>query len=407
MTRIMFLGDLAGTGFGTVTQDLGRALLGIDHDVRFVSQNELGDLPEPFGSRTFRVNDADGWMALTRKGGVVGLLNGSVWSDDWTPEAAILLGDFFAARELVMPARFPEVAAAFRAVPTFHYVPVEGVDLPPAWRDLWEIVTPIAMSRFGATQIEAVTGVAPPMVYHGVDVSVFHPVSPERPIRLGEMTLRSKADCKKLFGGDPRHKWVLRTDRHMPRKRYPSLLRAMSLVLARRSDTFLVMHCRSDDQGGNLNDSISKYHPSIAARMVNTGFHDKAGGASRDILRALYNAADIYVSVSAEGFGLTIAEAIACGVPAVGMDYSAVPEVIGPAGVVVPIAGLIDNEYDHFWAAVDEKAFARAVDSLLDDDLLRKRLGQEGPPHVRANFDWSRAAIEISGAIRDRLGVAA
>ena len=26
MTRIMFLGDLAGTGFGTVTQDLGRAL---------------------------------------------------------------------------------------------------------------------------------------------------------------------------------------------------------------------------------------------------------------------------------------------------------------------------------------------------------------------------------------------
>ena len=50
--KLMFLGDLAGTGFGSVTKDLGRALLDW-HDVRFISQNELGDLPEPFASRTF------------------------------------------------------------------------------------------------------------------------------------------------------------------------------------------------------------------------------------------------------------------------------------------------------------------------------------------------------------------
>lgn len=404
--RIMFLGDLAGTGFGTVTQDLGRALLRLEHDVRFVSQNELGELPEPFASRTFRVNDRDGWMALLHRGGVVGLLDGSVWEDGWIPEAAILLGDVYAARTAVMANE--ATVAGFRAVPTFHYVPIEGVGLPPRWRELWDVVHPVAMSRFGAEQIALVTGSRPPLVYHGVDVETFRPVSPERPLRLGEITLRTKDDCKKLFGGSPRARWVLRTDRHMPRKRYDSLIRSMLPVLAGAPDVFLVLHCRTDDQGGDLRDSLSKVPPAIRARIINTGFHDKLGGASREILAALYNAADVYASTSAEGFGLTIAEAVACGTPAVGLDYSAVPEVIGPAGLAVPIAGLVDNEYAHFWAAADEPAFGRAVSSLLEDDLLRKRLGREGPGHVRDHFQWDRAAIEFSAAIRDRLaGVAA
>lgn len=404
----MFLGDLAGTGFGTVTQDLGRALLALDHDVRFVSQNELGDLPEPFGSRTFKVNDRDGWMALLARGGVVGLLDGRVWDDGWVPEAAILLGDFFAVRQAVMATE--ETQAIFAKVPTLHYVPIEGVDLPPTWRKVWDIVHPVAMSKFGADEIEKVMGVRPPMIYHGVDSEQFRPVTPERPLYLAdEVKLRSKADCKRLFGGHPDQQWILRTDRHMPRKRYASWLRSMARVLNDHSKAFAVIHCRTDDQGGNMADTIAKYPPQIASRMLNTGFHDKAGGASRDILTALYNAADVYAQCSAEGFGLTVAEAVACGTPAVGIDYSAVPEVIGPAGIAVPIAGLVDNEYDHFWAASDEQALARAVSSLLDDDLLRKRLGQEGPSHVRDHFQWDRAAVEFTAVIRDRItsGVAA
>src|SRR6188508_2333383 len=98
MTRVLLLADLAGTGFGTVTQDLGRAMLANGHDLRFVSQNELGDLPEPFASRTFRVNDPSGWQALQATG-ITGLMDGTIWPDHWTPEAAIILGDYFAVRE--------------------------------------------------------------------------------------------------------------------------------------------------------------------------------------------------------------------------------------------------------------------------------------------------------------------
>ncbi len=54
MTRVLILGDSAGTGFGTVTANLGREMLALGEEVRFVSINEQpkGELTEPFAGRT-------------------------------------------------------------------------------------------------------------------------------------------------------------------------------------------------------------------------------------------------------------------------------------------------------------------------------------------------------------------
>lgn len=398
----MFLGDLAGTGFGTVTMDLGRELLALGHDVRFVSQNDVGTLPEPFASRTFDVGKAltdaqreqaygPGTLSML---GVAGLLDGTLWEDRWTAETAIVLGDFAGVRLVVMSD--DATRAAFARIPTFHYVPVEGIDLPPRWAETWAVVRPVAMTEFGADEIAKVTGTRPPVIYHGVNTADFWPVSPVRPLYLGKSKLRSKAQCKRFFGGDPRSRWLFRADRHMPRKRYASLIRALAPVLAARPDVYLVLHCLTVDQGGDLRDTLSKVPAAVRARILLTGFHDQLGGATREVLAALYNAADVYVSTSAEGFGLTIAEAMACGTPAVGIDYSAVPEVIGAGGRVVPAPLPIDNEYDHFWAGVDEVQFGRTVGALLDDDLTRQQMGKAAAERVRALFRWDVAAQQFS-----------
>jgi len=112
--------------------------------VRFVSQNDLTALPEPYASRTV---DLAFWEYSQGEPGVTGarsligdicegtttamLMNGQPWGE-WVPEAIILLGDFYAVR--LLDGRF---GAAFRKVPTFHYCPVEGVDLPPLWGRVW------------------------------------------------------------------------------------------------------------------------------------------------------------------------------------------------------------------------------------------------------------------------------
>ena len=48
MTRVLILGDTAGTGFGTVTRDLASAMVRRGDDVRIVSMNEdAGYHPKP------------------------------------------------------------------------------------------------------------------------------------------------------------------------------------------------------------------------------------------------------------------------------------------------------------------------------------------------------------------------
>lgn len=400
--RLLVSGDLAATGFGTVTRDLGRALIELGHDLRFLSINELGDTEEPFASR---IIDVGSWLgpqtdfvdmgraALAFVERLRGLFETGI--GDWKPDAALVIGD---PASVIHSGALEWIPAT---IPTYHYVPIEGVGLPPSWKRIWERWQPVAMCRFGADEIEKLTGSRPPFVYHGVDTTDFFPVSAQRPLTIRTdrapylHVLRSKEDCKALFGWPPDSVILYRADRNMPRKRYGTMLRAVAPVLGRHL-AFMVMHCRTIDEGGNLDDFRSFYHPAIAARMMTTGFHDRGAVADRKILNAFYNAADITLSTGAEGFGLTIAESLAAGTPVIGMDFSAVPEVIGPAGVVVPVAYYVENIYAYAWAGIDEPKFTEAVEFLVTHKTRRRELGRLGPPHVAANFSWSKAAEQFA-----------
>ena len=404
--RLLIFGDSAGTGFGTVTAHLGRQFLRLGVDVRFVSMNEAsdGELDLPFAGRTAVIGQENGWLGGTDPKLVYerlkGTFRGTLFPDGWAPERALVIGD---VGSLKLSPIFDFTPLNF---PIWHYVPIEGVGLPPRWRNLWTDgnLRPIACSEFGASQIESLALPRPPMVYHGVDTEAFWEVSASRPITLrtkgpqgqpGLTILKTKNDCKRFFGIDPDMTVLFRADRNMPRKNYPSLFRAVAPVLHRNPKVMLVYHCRTLDQGGDLEDERSKYIPAVRDRMVSTGLHDNYNGVKVELLNALYNMADIYVSVSAEGFGLTIAEALQCGVPAVAMSYSSVPEVVGEAGVCVPLAELTDNIYSHFWARVNETEFANAVQKLVDSKGLRRALGGAGPIHVGTHFNWAKSTQQM------------
>jgi glycosyltransferase involved in cell wall biosynthesis len=413
VTRVLILGDTAGTGFGTVTRDLASAMVRRGDDVRIVSMNEDAGyqtdpgFPKNLRDRVIILGHDDGWLALgamTDEGQserlkLLAQARGVFTGDTvpgWKPDGVVIIGDVASLKLSPWPAMLPD------DMPAWNYVPVEGIDLPPRWRHLWDRIAPVAMCEFGADQIEKLMPERPPVVYHGVDGSDFFPVSEQRPLvlRTGRnklVRLRSKTECRQFLGWPLNATVAFRADRHMPRKNYASLFRAMAPVLAKHRDAWLIWHCRSIDQGGDLVDEASKYPDFIAARMASTGFHDTVGGVDRKMLAAMYNAADVYVTTSAEGFGLTIAEALACGVPVVGLDYSSVPEVIGPAGITVPVV-LQDNPYSYFWAAPVQARFTEAVERLVVDRDERRRLGALGPQHV-ARFSWEAAAEQFSAIV--------
>lgn len=428
--KLLFLGDLAQTGFGTATMGLGKALVDAGVDVRFCSLNEPPftgwwlELPEWLQDRTASFDNPNGWLVRgdpNAKDKLAEMFRGGLFRDGWKPDAALILGDPGSLEVSPVLDIIPD------DMPVFHHVPVEGVGSPPAWRLLWTKAQPVPTSRFGADELGRLLNRTIPYAYHGVDTDLFHPPTKDRPLVLkGEKTLhviRSRKEAKEFFGINPASTLILRTDRHMPRKRYWTTMWGLAPVLEAHPEAQFIWHCASIDQGGNLFAFRSHFPKRIAERMRPSGFHDEHKMLRSEGLAVLYAAADLYVSTSAEGFGLTIAEAMACGTPAVALDYSSVPEVMGAdplpvdlgkqgireasGGLLVSPAQLIDNAYGYFWADVNVPLFSRAVATFLDMTREERRtIGLRAASHVARTFTWPKAA-ESFLPLLDPLEVAA
>jgi alpha-1,3-rhamnosyl/mannosyltransferase len=103
-----------------------------------------------------------------------------------------------------------------------------------------------------------------------------------------------------------------------------------------------------------------------------------AGATDDEALRVLYHAAFALVYPSlGEGFGLPIAEAMACGCPVITSSVSSMPEVAGDAAL------LVDPR--------DVAALAGALDRLLDEPALRTGLAARGRARG-ALFTWDEVA---------------
>ena len=125
-------------------------------------------------------------------------------------------------------------------------------------------------------------------------------------------------------------------------------------------------------------------------RIVRSPYRDKihvAGYTARDAARELYRAAEVFVYPSlAEGFGLPLLEAMACGTPVVSSTADALVEVAGDAALYAP--------------ARDIEALSRQIERALEDDDARAALRAAG--HARAAlFRWEDAARDTAAAVAE------
>jgi glycosyltransferase involved in cell wall biosynthesis len=95
-----------------------------------------------------------------------------------------------------------------------------------------------------------------------------------------------------------------------------------------------------------------------------------------------YNAADVLVASSFhEGFGITLLEAMACGTPVITSNVSAMPEVVGNAGIQVN--------------PNDIRSIADAVDRLYKDPIHYQDLREKGLQRVQS-FTWEKVAEQMT-----------
>jgi len=155
-----------------------------------------------------------------------------------------------------------------------------------------------------------------------------------------------------------------------PRKNLVGLLEAYRSLLDRGSNVGLVIAGRTGWRSESFFERLAALR--VAERVTLLGPFPDAE------LPALYSAADVLAFPSLyEGFGLPVLEAMACGTPVVASNTSAIPEVAGEAGILVPPHDVV--------------ALAGALERVLADAALRADLRARGLAQA-ARFTWQRSA---------------
>ncbi|MDD8027459.1 MAG: glycosyltransferase family 1 protein [Acidobacteriota bacterium] len=155
-----------------------------------------------------------------------------------------------------------------------------------------------------------------------------------------------------------------------PRKNLPRLIDAMRILSDRGRPTPLVIAGRPGGDQEAVQAAIRDHGLESLVRM--------AGYRSDEDVRALYDAATALVFPSlGEGFGLPLLEAMACGLPAAVSGVSALPEIGGGAAL--------------YFDPTDAEAMAAAIQTLLDDEGLRRDLRGKGLRRA-ADFTWTKTA---------------
>lgn len=203
-------------------------------------------------------------------------------------------------------------------------------------------------------------GIAPSVVYHGVDTRRFHPAYPGR------------------------ENYVLSVGAISPFKGYDFIIEGLAQIPEpRRPELVLVGNVSLSDEHRFLL-SLAQQHG------VRLTIHEMV--TDEELVR-LYNQAlcTIFTPVM-EPFGLVPLESMACGTPVVGIAEGGVRETI-----IQGVTGYLVGR--------DAGELASVVEALIGDPALIEELGCRAREHVERNWTWERSMESLQSHLLHTAGL--
>jgi phosphatidyl-myo-inositol dimannoside synthase len=176
-------------------------------------------------------------------------------------------------------------------------------------------------------------------------------------------------------------RWLVTVARIEDYKGFDTVIQALPAILERAPDVGYIIAGHGPDR------------PRLEKLGHKLGVADRVrfvGAIPERDLPALYNLASLYVGASrrggqidVEGFGISLVEASACGLPIVAANSGGIPDAVrdGETGVLVP--------------PEEPAAFADAISRLLADEAAAKRMGRNGRRAVETYFNWDRVVRDL------------
>lgn len=228
------------------------------------------------------------------------------------------------------------------------------------------VIVPSQTTRTHVEQIYRVPAGRIHIVPEGVDAA-FEPVQDETILRKTR---------EHYVGGD--QPYILFVGKLSQRRNIPELVRAFGNLKREQGIPHKLLLYGPNVLGLPLDGLTSELGIEDSVVQINEKLADH-----KDII-PIYGAADLFVHpTAAEGFSLTIVEALACGVPVITVGRGAVGEIVDGAAITVA-----DPTVD---------ALTSAMRDVLGDPALQSSLRLKGPErasHFRLE-DTSRGTLEV------------
>jgi glycosyltransferase involved in cell wall biosynthesis len=202
-------------------------------------------------------------------------------------------------------------------------------------------------------------------------------------------------------------------NRNQPRKRFDLLVSYFAdwVKSCKREDAWLYIHtCPTGDTGFDVGQLMRYYGlserngPGKGRLML--AIPDIGFGVSKEELVNTYNCFDLMATTTqAEGWWLPGMEAMACGVPMLAPDWSAIGEWSSPAATLVECSEIACSMVTNVIGGVPDRAsFVYALEKLYQDAELRASLRQKGLELVsQPQYRWENIGAKVADWVQASL----
>lgn len=250
-------------------------------------------------------------------------------------------------------------------------VTAHGSDVPGYNPDRFKIIHKLITPAWRAT-VRAIDTIVCPSEYLENLILTGEPKANVRTIPNG-------FDVDRFDPNRPRRERILIVTRMLERKGVQDVLRALS-------DPGIDMDIDIVGTGPYL-EKLKKLDSSLGTKARFHGWLDNDSAELRELLET----SSVFVFPShAENFPLVLLEAMAAGAAIITTDQTGCREVVGDTALHVPPG--------------NPNAIRTALQTLMSDDSLRKRLGQAARTRLEENFGWPSVANQYISTYRELIG---